>query len=210
VDLAHPLSLVADSTTTRVLEVLAGTTRPLTGREVHRIAGRTSVATVWRTLQRLGKQGLVDVNERGNATYYVANREHLAWPAVETLVRLRSAFIDRLTQQIKAWPVQPLHASLFGSTARGDSKSDSDVDILVVTDNDMSPDDQTVWANQVSTLRDDVAQWTGNAGQVFDIDLNRLHEHRSADDPLVDAWVREGIILAGAPLPEVLGRIGEV
>lgn len=80
-DLGHPLRAVVPSLDASVLEVLAGTTRPLSGREVAKLAGKGSPSGVRLVLQRLVKHGLVTREDRASAIYYVANRAHPAWPA---------------------------------------------------------------------------------------------------------------------------------
>lgn len=205
-NLASPLSAFCSPTVARTLEVLAGTTRPLTGREISRIAGQGSTTSVWRALGRLTEEGLVSSDHRGTAVYYAANRDHLAWPAIEAIVRLRTELIARLAQAIGAWATQPLHASMFGSTARGDGDTASDIDLLLVRPDDPRGADEAAWDDQVSELRRAVVRWTGNGCQAFQVDRARLGEHVAANDPLVDAWLRDGVALAGAPLSDLIGR----
>ena len=206
-NLSSPLSAFSPPTMARALEVLAGTTRPLTGREIHRLAGQGGVASMWRILGRLTEQGIVTADHRGTAIYYTANRDHLAWPAIEALVRVRAQLIARLAVTISAWAIQPLHASLFGSTARGDGDTHSDIDLLLVRPDGLSQDDEDAWEEQVSEMRRAVIRWTGNNCQTFQVDRARLLEHVTARDPLVDAWFRDGVELAGMPLTDLIGRV---
>lgn len=195
-DLGHPLASVASPVSARVLEVLAGTTRPLAGREVARISGE-SRASVWRSLEKLAEAGLVMRDDRSVATYYLANRGHLAWPALESLVRLRPQLVDRIRGEIERWPVQPLHASLFGSFARGDAGPHSDIDVLLVRPAHL---DEDTWDTQVDALRSAVLTWTGNDVQPFVVDPARLAEHIRANDPLVSSWLADSVHLTGERL----------
>jgi hypothetical protein len=43
--------------------------------------------------------------------------------------------------------------------------------------------------------------------QAFAIDQARLRAHVEAIDPLVDSWLRDGLLLAGAPLRELIDSI---
>jgi len=156
---AHPLRGIIPTLDAPVIETLAATTRPLTGREVNRIAGVGSARGVQLVLRRLASQGLVLVEERGNAGFYLANREHLAWPALESLARLRLALRARLSEEIGAWPIQPLHASVFGSAARGDGDSASDIDLLMIRPDEI--ESVELWDDQLDRLRDGVPRWTG-------------------------------------------------
>ena len=86
-DVAHPFKAVCPSLDGEVLNVLAGTTRGLTGREVALLTGRRSHSGVLAVLNRLTEHGLVTRVELNRAFLFSANRDHLAWPAVETLRR---------------------------------------------------------------------------------------------------------------------------
>jgi len=204
-DLTHPIRAIVPTLEGPVLEVLARTKRPLTGLEVHRLAGAGSPNGVRLALGRLALQGIVHAEHRAAAVFYVGNRQHLAWPAVEELAGLRGTLLERLRRQIAAWPVPAVHVSIFGSVARGEGDEASDVDILVVRP-EGSAEDESPWADQLDELREDVRRWTGNACQTFEIDRSRLMEHVRAGDPLVEEWLRDGITVAG-PRAETLVHV---
>jgi predicted nucleotidyltransferase len=208
-NLAHPIRAVVPTLDGPVLEVLVGTTLPLTGREIHRLAGTGSPNGVRHVLARLTEQGLVHAEERARAVFYVANRDHVAWPAVELLTSLRRALLDRLRAEVRSWRVKPVHASLFGSAARTEGGDQSDVDVLLVRPDEVE-EDQAPWADQVDRLRHQVWAWTGNRCQAFQVDLVRLAEHVRVRDPLIDAWLRDAITLAGPDLRAILRRLPAV
>jgi hypothetical protein len=204
-NVAHPLRGIIPTLDAPVIEALAATTKPLTGREVNRLAGVGSPRGVQLVLRRLVAQGLVLTEGRDNAGYYLANREHLAWRALESLARLRLALRDRLSEEIAAWALQPLHASMFGSAARGDGDSASDIDLLLIRPDAIVPIER--WDQQVDRLREGVPKWTGNHCQAFDIGLARLAEHVAAHDPLLDAWLADGLHLAGSGLRDLIASL---
>lgn len=141
--------------------------------------------------------------ERAQAVFYTANRQHLAWPAVATLTSLRATLLDRLRVELGGWTLPPMHASLFGSTARGDGGPESDIDLLLLVPDGVA-EDEPPWADQVDRLREQVRAWTGNNCQAFQVDRARLAEHVRAADPLVDELRRDAITLAGQDLAAVL------
>jgi len=204
-DLAHPLASFASPAEARVLEVLAGTSGPLSGREIGRIGEWGSSSSPWRALTRLVDQGIVLVDHRGNTIYYTANRDHLAWPAIEQIARVRTELFSRLAHLVESWAFAPSHVSVFGSVARADADAGSDVDILLVRP-DLPAADLDEWDAQVAQLRTAVHRWTGNECQAFVVDPARLAEHARANDPLVRAWLADGIRIAGAPLSTLLHR----
>jgi DNA-binding transcriptional ArsR family regulator len=187
-----------------VLRVLRGTTRPLTGREVARLVRTGSQPTVNASLRRLSAEGLVRVEEAGNAYLYTFNREHLAAPAVELLADVRTELERRLRSEISGWQVAPVHLSIFGSAARGDGSTASDIDIFVVRPRDVS-DDDPLWREQLDRLSDHVLAWTGNhAGlsEVSETDVRRLRRERP---PVVEELRRDAITVAGPEPAELLG-----
>ena len=59
--------------------------RPLTGRDVARLAGRGSEAGIRKALARLTSHGIIRAEEAGRALLHTLNRDHLAVPALEVL-----------------------------------------------------------------------------------------------------------------------------
>ena len=110
----------------------------------------------------------------------------------------------RLIEEIEAWPLQPLHAALFGSAARGDGDSSSDIDLLIVRPDRLEAVER--WEEQIDRLRAVVRTWTGNRCQAFDIGRERLAEHVAAHDPLVDAWLTDGLHLTGSQLRDLVAE----
>ena len=115
-----------------MLVALSRTTRPLTGSEIAKLVRRGTRPGVQRALHRLVAHGLVNSQEAGRAILYVLNRDHLAFPAVESLAEMRSEFLRRMREAIAGWDVQPVHVALFGSAARGDGDVEADIDVLIV------------------------------------------------------------------------------
>src|SRR5674476_439999 len=130
-DLAMPLAVVTPTLDAAVLHALAATTARASGGQVHRMAGTGSPDGVRRVLTRLVAQGIVLADQHPNATFYLLNRDHVAADAIVALTRLRTTIIDRITDALSSWSPEPVHASLFGSFARGEATTTSDIDILV-------------------------------------------------------------------------------
>ena len=189
-----------------VLQALAATTGWASGSQVHRLGGAGSPDGVRKVLARLVRQGIVLASEHPHATLYALNRDHLAAEAIVSLTLLRGAVVDRISGAIGATPFPVLHASLFGSFARGEATADSDIDILVVVDApDRVPDDERVAV--LDGLALDVRRWTGNRAQIVDLTVPALAEMVSASDPLVDSWRADHVHLTGARLLDLLRRL---
>jgi hypothetical protein len=196
-DVSSPISAVVPTLDGAGLRVLAGTTTPLTGRQVHTLAETGSVTGVRLVLHRLVTHGLVHVTRAGRADLYVANRAHLAWPAVEILTSLRTALIALIATRCEAMAHPPVHVSLFGSTARGDGGPDSDIDLLVVRpdlpDQGERDRDEEAW----SQVRMDVLDATGNPCQTFHVDQAEFEKVLRSGAEIAKSWARDSIHVYG-------------
>lgn len=153
-DLSAPYSALLTDSVGSLLTTLAGTTRPLSGRELARLSGCPH-STTKAALKRFVAHGLVDVQKAGAgaALLHTLNRKHVATDAILILTSLRHQFIDQLRSEIDAWRIAPLHASLYGSAARGDGDTDSDIDVFLVRPADVVDEDLD-WRRQVERLPD--------------------------------------------------------
>lgn len=174
-----------------VLAVLAGTTRGLTGRQIQRLATRGGVSGVAATLERLVNSGLVVAEPAGRAILYRANRDHLAWPVVEAAVGLRASFLRQLADAIARWRLRPRQATLFGSAARADGSTGSDIDLLLVRDGPSSD----AWERQVDSLSSQIWAWTGNHAQIVDLDAGAWQRMVVESDPFAASIQADGIDL---------------
>ena len=202
-DLAFPHSAVSLTLEGDVLVVLAGTTRPLTGREVARLARRGTPPAVAATLNRLVRQGLVHREEVGSAFLHTLNRDHLAAPAVLALAGLRTELLERLRAAVGDWEIQPVSAALFGSAARGDGDVDSDIDLLVVRPAWVDEEDQG-WRTQMVRLADQVHAWTGNHASLIEVAEQDVPALLHARPPVLESLRPEAISLAGIPPARLL------
>ncbi len=204
VDWSRPHSVLLPRIEGAVITVLAGTTHPLSGREVARIAG-TSVNGAWRALRRFVEHGLVIQQEAGSgaALLYTLNRDHLAADAVFVLASLRDRFFHRVNEALGGWSKQPFHASVFGSAARGDGDTASDVDFFLVRSDDTAEDDQA-WRAQIDQLADDVRRWTGNHAGIVEASRSDLRRLARDQPPIIEELERDAVILLGPSVAELL------
>jgi len=202
-DVAHPYTAVCPSLDGDVLQVLAGTNMGLTGRQVALLAGRSSHSGVLQVLNRLTDQGLVDRVELNRAYLFALNREHLAAPAVEILMGMREELINRIRVALDAWQIVPLHVSLFGSTARADGDTRSDIDLLVIRPSDVDKDEPS-WRTQMSELSDQIRRWTGNYAGIVERTESQIARLSADELPILAELRSDAIVLSGSDIPTLL------
>jgi len=169
-----------------VLRVLARTTQPMARRQVADLIGEASEAGVRKVLRRLAEQGVV-IEQRIGAHYtYVANREHILWPAVEVIMSAADRLDTKIREHVEAWELPALSVELFGSVAAGTSTADSDVDLMVYRPY-LADDQAEAWDSQVAELRMAVERWTGNRCEILEIDPRTLVEMAAVDEPVLKA-----------------------
>lgn len=205
-DVANPASAVIPSLDAHILAVLAGTTRQLTGREIERLARQGSHRGVQRVLARLTEQGLVDMTEAGSARLYSLNRDHLAADAVLVLARLRDALLDRLRNEVAQWNIQPVSLSMFGSAARSDGTTNSDIDLLLVRPAGVT-DEDPVWFAQTAELGEHVLRWTGNHASFLEVTTDQLLAMLDRGESVADSLRQDAIDITGTPVRELLRRM---
>lgn len=203
-DTSQPYTAICPTLDSSVLNVLAGTNRPLTGREIARLLGRKSHEGVLEVLNRLAAHGLVDRQEAGRALLYTLNRDHLAAPAVDVLAGMRGELLNRLREVADGWDIKPVHVSLFGSAARGEGNTESDIDLFVVRPDTVSADDPP-WRGQLDQLADHVVRWTGNHAGIAEVAKSDVQQLRRENLPIAKELRSDAITISG---PEVMKLLG--
>jgi DNA-binding transcriptional ArsR family regulator len=204
-DLSRPQAAVCPTLDTDVLTVLVGTSRPLSGREVARMVGRMSHEGVRQVLSRLTEHGMVDRQEAGGALLYTLNREHLAAPAVAILAGLRPELWRRLRDLIGSWDISPIHASVFGSAARGNGGTDSDIDIFIVRPDDVDGEDP-IWRAQLENLATSVRRWTGNHAGISEVSKSEIPRLSKEQPPIVAQLKSDAVELSGPDIRALLNH----
>ena len=205
-DVAHPYKSVSPTLDGEVLRVLARTTGVLTGREVAALTGRRSHSGVLDALNRLTEHGLVNRVELNRAYLFTLNREHLAAPAVQLLMGMRAEFLRRIRAALDSWEIAPANVSMFGSAARGDGGTASDIDLLVIRPRDVDEDNPT-WRTQVADLKDQIRRWTGNYAQIVELADEELDQLRGDDRTIVAALRSDALVLHGPDISTMLGAV---
>ena len=144
-----------------------------------------------KALSRMVEQGVVLEQLTGRTHSYALNREHLLADVILKIANAKRELISRIQDAILQWPVKPVTVKIFGSAARGEMRSDSDIDLLIVMP-DETPDglDDELAGN----LAGQVSRWTGNDVRPL---LYRAAEVKAA--PVFDEIIKEGMDVSGDP-----------
>jgi nucleotidyltransferase-like protein len=158
---------------------------------------------VQNVLARLADQGLVDVVEAGNALLYSLNRDHVAADVVLALNQLREVLLDRLRTAVKQWRIPPVSMSVFGSAARSDGTTASDIDLLLVRPSKVQGDDPA-WADQTADLGRRILRWTGNHASFLEVTTDQLGAMLGRGEPVGDSLRQDAIDIVGTPVRVLL------
>jgi len=133
-DKKTPIDWLFPAARKRVLSLLL--TDPKERWYLRDIARRTGCAlgTVRRELEGLAAAGIALRVKDGNRTYYQANAACPLLPELTGLIRKTAGLADVLRETLEPLAGKIELAFVFGSQASGEATSESDVDLLVVSD----------------------------------------------------------------------------
>jgi predicted nucleotidyltransferase len=190
--LNRPLATVTPTLDGDVLAVLAQNEATFTAGQLHRLLDRYSEEGIRKVLLRLARQGIVHSTRVGSAYTYQLNREHIAAGPIIQLARLTQSLLQQIEEYLENWDLRPRYAAIFGSAARGIMTEESDIDILLVRDDDAPIE---IWDAQVSSLASDVSNWTGNDARPLEYTVSELLAARN--DPVIRDVMKDGLTVAG-------------
>jgi predicted nucleotidyltransferase/DNA-binding HxlR family transcriptional regulator len=125
--LAELLSSRARAEIFRLL--FSGTREELHVREIERRSGLND-STLRQELRKLVRLDLVQSRRDSNRVYYRAKTENPLYPEIRNLAVKTSGLADALKSVLTDKRIRV--AFVFGSIARGEEKTDSDVDLMVI------------------------------------------------------------------------------
>lgn len=198
VDYLAPVEALFPGVDAAVLSVLARTLEPLTLRQIAERA-RATHPQVSRHVDRFEELGIVRRR--------IAGRSHLISltdSAAANLIRDLTNLRDRVVEQMRAAAAHidpaPESVVVFGSFAQGTARAGSDVDIVVVAPPGSGEDEE--WLSSLADWIDAVGEISGNPVAEIVISLDELRDREA--DPLWDNILRDGILLLGRPLDELM------
>ncbi len=182
--------LLGSPTKLRLLRTLLPVpSRRWTGRELAK-AARVSTAQSARDLNDFLDVGIVLRDVQGKSYSWRVNEQHVLVPELSRLLEfeahLRRALVRDVGELIVNTPIR--RALLFGSIARGDERSDSDVDLFVEVG---TLHDRQSALSALEKVRERV--WNRYGNPVSSLVYSEAETRRPANPALVETIVREGL-----------------
>ena len=203
-DFGRPIQAVIPGVQGRILAVLAETTADLNLRTVARLAG-VSPAQASRVLPDLVLLGIVERRDVPPSALFRLVDDNVASRLIRALSRARDTVLGELGDNAEALDPNPVSVIVFGSFARGDADSDSDLDAVFVRPRGVSDDDDR-WAQAIEDWRVFARRLTGNRVEVVEAtedDISRLLRSRK---PLWVDVARDGVVVHGPSLDQLEGK----
>jgi predicted nucleotidyltransferase/DNA-binding HxlR family transcriptional regulator len=122
-------------------------------RELARLTG-SSAGTLHKELSKLMQGGVLNRREVGNQVHYSANRDCPIFADLASILRKTSGLADVLSEALSGVAGQIDVAFVFGSLARGEQNSNSDVDVMVVGEVGFSEVIQALYPSQAMLQRE--------------------------------------------------------
>ncbi|MEK6649165.1 MAG: nucleotidyltransferase domain-containing protein [Actinomycetota bacterium] len=128
--LDRPLALFYDATRARVLDALLSSSEAMSGRQIARQTN-LSPTTANGALAELENRGFVRSRPHGRANLWSLQGDNKLVQQIRMFARVQDEIAGEVVAD--ALGSEPISITLFGSTARGESGANSDVDLLIVS-----------------------------------------------------------------------------
>jgi predicted nucleotidyltransferase len=142
-----------------------------------------------RELAELTAAGILKKTQRGNSPFYSANSDGPCFPELRGLFQKLVGAVPAIQEVIRAHAMDLRYAFIFGSTARGTARLDSDIDLMLIGDG--------VTGRLKAELRSAVHDY-GNPLDIQDMTVGRFNELVEVDDPYIrEVFTNPVVMLIG-------------
>ena len=195
--------LLGDVIKIRVYRLLVHHPEGMTGRGLGALA-RTSPFKINQVLRSLVAEGIIQTIVVGRSHLYRLDRRHVfVQDVILKLIDYEKNFLKNLGEGIvKRLDHQPISVILYGSVARGEEDTESDIDLFLIYS------DETLSVGPFTETRNLLSEWLTRAyGKPVSLrhcsvsDFQRLAREK---DPLIRNLIKEGCAIAGSAITEVL------
>jgi len=185
----------------RILAVLAETSAELSLRTIARLSG-VSIAQASRVMPKLVELGMVERRELPPSSLFRLVNEHVASRAVLALAGARRTVLEQVGRAAGALASPPVSVILFGSFARGDARSGSDIDVVIVRPAAVAEENEA-WASGLEAWRQHARRITGNRIEIVEVSEREIARLLQGREPLWSDVARDGVAIFGRPVSEL-------
>ncbi len=205
-DFRKPIEEVIPGAQGKLLNVFAHTSTNLSTSTAARLSG-VSVAQASRILPELARMGILERTEVPPSVTYRFVSDNLASQAISFLSRIREVAIDELRRLALAKVDPSISLVLFGSFARADADSESDIDVLLVhPDDNQNPEE---WSDGVEEWRRSAQLLTGNEVELMAVNQSEVSRLFDSGRPVWSDIQTDGIAIIGRSLDELRSGLSE-
>lgn len=158
-----------------------------------------SPAQASRVLPDLVELGVVERREVPPTSLFRLVPEHVASRALLALARSAETVLDEIGRLAASIMHPPVSVIVFGSLARREAETDSDIDVVVVRPADIEEDNE-VWATALEGWRGDVRRLTGNPVEVLEVSVDEAVAKLAGRSHLWAEVGRDGRVVHGLGL----------
>lgn len=194
--LDRPLALFYDATRARVLDVLLSNRSALSGRAIARQAD-LSPTTTNGALGDLATHGIVKSQTKGRAHLWALQENNALVMQMQSFAKIQDKMAGQLV--VDALGSEPVSVMLFGSTARGKSGPNSDVDLLVIAKDHKQGQDFRRHAYKASSA---LRQKVGRPVEITVVERDSITKSEIGD--FIGQVSRDGRTLRGKKLTELV------
>jgi predicted nucleotidyltransferase len=102
-------------------------------KEIVRYAG-VGTGSVQRELEKFSNTGLLTIKKIGNQKHYMANRKSPIFEELRGIVQKTFGLADILRKTLNQFKDSVELSFIYGSVAKGTDKANSDVDVMIISD----------------------------------------------------------------------------
>lgn len=207
--LDRPLDeILGQSSKVKILRFLVKSQAQLNGREIAKNVGLSHVK-VHAALKDLFKHGVVSVRSVGKSLVYWLNEEHflvkeIIRPMFEKESDTFGHIIRIILREIK--PPRPLSIILFGSFAKGNSSSDSDIDIVLVYPHHKN---KSLITKELSEAEKKITSLFGNHLACVPLKIEEFQKRLRKKDSFIKEIIYTGKVLYGRSVSELINFHGK-
>lgn len=199
--------ILGSASKVQLLRALVPLTTPVSGREAMRLGGLRSNAGARRALDELTDLHVLEETQAGGTHLYSINAEHHYFNALSQLFATEAASLEILRTEITRaldsdGDLQVLSVTVFGSAARKQATTRSDLDLLVLTSRKNGISEIRSALQSIAAPR--VSKRLGHRISPYVMAREAAIARFSAGDPLMLNVIAEGRTLIGEDVADVV------